>query len=473
VRRLLLLTLAAFGVLLPASAAAQTIHYRFGPIDVKPGQNTIDFAPNGLKPDVPGYITRFKPNLTYMNGKVPGVDVVHLHHGVWLVDGRPTYAAGEEKTEVRLPKGYGYTYDPQQKWIMNYMVHNLTPTPTKVYLTYDIDFTPASDPAAAGMKGVRTQWMDVRGGEIYPVFDALRSQGDRRGRFTYPTDAPGAYGDGRKLNQWTVDQDGTLVGTAGHLHPGGLHTDLYLTRDGRTVNLFRSQAHYFEPAGAVSWDVAMTNTPPDWRVQVRKGDVLSVTGTYDVSRASWYESMAIMPVAFSAGDTTGVDPFSGQLDRKGVLNHGHLPENDNHGGKASGIPNPLKSKSGQAPTDDIDIKGFLYEKGDLSNPLAAGRPPVVRQGQSLTFRNLDDDQTIWHTITACKAPCNKSTGIAYPLADGPVEFDSGELGTGPAGRTAASNQLTWQTPKNLPVGRYTYFCRVHPFMRGAFRVIPR
>jgi plastocyanin len=473
VRRLLLLTLAAFGVLLPASANAQTIHYRFGPIDVKPGQNTIDFAPNGLKPDVPGYITRFKPNLTYMNGKVPGVDVVHLHHGVWLVDGRPTYAAGEEKTEVRLPKGYGYTYDPQQNWIMNYMVHNLTPTPTKVYLTYDIDFTPASDPAAAGMKGVRTQWMDVRGGEIYPVFDALRSQGDRRGRFTYPTDAPGAYGDGRKLNQWTVDQDGTLVGTAGHLHPGGLHTDLYLTRDGRTVNLFRSQAHYFEPAGAVSWDVAMTNTPPDWRVQVRKGDVLSVTGTYDVSRASWYESMAIMPVAFSAGDTTGVDPFSGQLDRKGVLNHGHLPENDNHGGKASGIPNPLKSKSGQAPTDDIDIKGFLYEKGDLSNPLAAGRPPVVRQGQSLTFRNLDDDQTIWHTITACKAPCNKSTGIAYPLADGPVEFDSGELGTGPAGRTAASNQLTWQTPKNLPVGTYTYFCRVHPFMRGAFRVIPR
>jgi hypothetical protein len=315
--------------------------------------------------------------------------------------------------------------------------------------------------------------MDVRGGEIYPVFDALRSQGDRQGRFTYPTDAPGAYGDGPKLNQWTVDQDGTLVGTAGHLHPGGLHTDLSLTREGRTVNLFRSQAHYFEPAGAVSWDVAMTNTPADWRVQVRKGDVLSVTGTYDVSRASWYESMAIMPVAFSAGDTTGIDPFSGRLDRKGVLNHGHLAENDNHGGQASGIPNPRRSKSGQAPAGDIDIKGFLYEKGDLSNPLAAGRPPVVRQGQSLTFRNLDDDQTIWHTITACKAPCNKSTGIAYPLADGPVEFDSGELGTGPAGRTAASNQLTWQTPKNLPVGTYTYFCRVHPFMRGAFRVIPR
>jgi len=473
VRRLLLLLLVATGLLLPASAGAETIHYRFGPIDVKPGQNTIDFAPNGLKPDVPGYITRFKPDLTYLNGKVPGVDVVHLHHGVWLVNGRPTYAAGEEKTEVRLPKGYGYRHDPQQSWIMNYMVHNLTPTPTKVYLTYTIDFTPATDPAAASLKTVRTQWMDVRGGEVYPVFDALRSQAARDGTFTYPTDAPGAYAGGRKLNEWTVDQDGTLVGTAGHLHPGGLYTDLLLTRDGRSVNLFRSRAKYFEPAGAVSWDVAMTNTPPDWRVQVRKGDVLRVTGTYDVSRASWYESMAIMPVAFAAGDTTGVDPFSDQLNRKGVLNHGHLPENDNHGGGPGGLPNPLKLKAGRAPADEIDIKGFLYENGDLSNPLSAGRPPIVKQGQSLTFRNLDDDQTIWHTITACKAPCNKRTGIAYPLADGPVEFDSGELGTGPAGRTAAANRLTWETPKDLPVGTYTYFCRVHPFMRGAFRVVER
>ncbi len=29
---------------------------------------------------------------------------------------------------------------------------------------------------------------------------------------------------------------------------------------------------------------------------------------------------------------------------------------------------------------------------------------------------------------------------------------------------------TWKTPKNLNPGLYTYFCRVHPFMRGAFRV---
>ena len=88
-------------------------------------------------------------------------------------------------------------------------------------------------------------------------------------------------------------------------------------------------------------------------------------------------------------------------------------------------------------------------------------------GGSLTFVNRDAARTIFHTITACRAPCNRTTGIAYPLADGPVDFDSGELGFGPQGFTAAANRDTWSTPATLGPGTYTYFCRVHPFMRGA------
>ena len=47
----------------------------------------------------------------------------------------------------------------------------------------------------------------------------------------------------------TIMEDGVLVGAGGHLHPGGLWTDLYLERGGRRVRLFRSRAKYFEPAG--------------------------------------------------------------------------------------------------------------------------------------------------------------------------------------------------------------------------------
>lgn len=450
----------------------QHLSYRFGPIDVAPGQNTIEIANNELKPPVPGYITAFRPNLTYMDGKVPRVDVIHLHHGVWLVNGNPTWAAGEEKTNVFLPQGYGYAYDTRQAWHLNYMVHNLTPNADQVYLTYEIDFLPATEPAAQAIKRVDTQWMDVAGIRAYPVFDALRRLG-RDGEYTFPDMATGAErAKAGPAQSWTVPADGTLVYTAGHLHPGGLHTDLYLTRDGQRVRLFRSDARYFEPAGAVSWDVAMTNTPPDWKVQLRRGDVIEVTGTYDTRKASWYESMAIMPLAYSAGDDTGIDPFSGQLDTTGVLNHGHLPENDNHGGGRSGLPD-ARSLIGVRGGSGVAIEDFLYRRGDLSLTGRAGRPPVVRQGRRLTFVNNDSSRTIWHTITACKEPCSEQTGIAYPLADGRVDFDSGELGFGPENLTAAANRKTWKTPKDLRPGTYTYFCRVHPFMRGAFKVVAR
>jgi hypothetical protein len=406
------------------------------------------------------------------DGTVPRVDVIHLHHGVWLVGLQPTFAAGEEKTIFSAPKGFGWGYKPSDKWYMNYMIHNLTPTADKVYITYDMDFVPASAKKAKRMTSVQTQWLDVEGGKAYPVFDVLRGTG-KSGRYTFPDDSANPYPDGVVRNRWVADRNVSIVATAGHLHPGGLWTDLRLTRNGKTVRLFRSKAKYWEPAGAVSWDVAMTATPPKWRVAVKKGDVLSVHGTYDSKRASWYESMAIMPLAIAEGTVRGAkDPFKHKVDVPGRLTHGHLPENNNHGGGQSGLPDVTNQLDGPVSSTQVTVDGFVYSQGDFSNVGMPLRPAVVRQGQQLTFLNRDSSKTIFHTITSCKLPCNGSTGIAYPLADGPQTFDSGELGFGLAGFTAAANRDSWQSPANLPVGTYSYFCRIHPFMRGAFRVIP-
>jgi hypothetical protein len=160
----------------------------------------------------------------------------------------------------------------------------------------------------------------------------------------------------------------------------------------------------------------------------------------------------------------------------------------------------------------VEIRNFVYDQGDLTMPGRKGLPPSVPQGQSLTFVNEDQPTTVrFHTVTACKAPCNRGSGIGFPLADGAGLFDSGELGFGPtisgslygdAGNLpmtpvvdtpapaekcakggpgpvtkaiAASciGTTSWKTPKNLSPGTYTYFCRIHPFMRGAFRVVPK
>jgi plastocyanin len=416
------------------------------------------------------------------------------------------FAAGEEKTIMRLPNGYGYEYKASDGWLINYMIHNLTPKADDVYITYDIDFIPADSPLAAGIKKARPVWMDVENGNVYPVFDALKGSG-ADGQFVYPDDVPGVYenrpqrGNRRRrgeapattapprstrLNEWTVDEDGVLIGTAGHLHPGGLHTDLHLTRagasatpgseaaaavDGEKAHLFRSEAVYYEPAGAVSWDVSMTATPPDWKVRVKKGDVLSTSATYDTRNASWYESMGIMVVWMTVGDEAtagpGDDPYATKVAVKGDVTHGHLAENDNHGGEPDPSYQNLLELPSRTSGDTVAIADYVYGPGDMQNSTFV---PSVAPGQPLKFVNYDDTTLptgLWHTVTACKAPCDRSTGIAYPLADADRQFDSGELGTG---GPPTADRIEWSIPSDLEPGTYTYFCRIHPFMRGGFRV---
>jgi plastocyanin len=362
---------------------------------------------------------------------------------------------------------------------MNYMIHNLTPKPTKVTITYELDFVPDGSASAAKLTRARPLWMDVSGISAYPVFDALKGQG-RRGKFTFPDQARASQQDDiGYARQYVVRRDMTLLNTAGHLHPGGLYTDLDVTRGSRKRRLFRSVAKYFEPAGAVSWDVSMTHTEPHWRVALKPGDRLDVSATYDTRRASWYESMGIMVLFVADGRQAGAkDPFASRVDWRGLLTHGHLPENDFHGGKAQPGRPDARTLAGGPFSSNLEIKGYLYGQGDLGLSGRRGRPPRVRAGESITFTNLDatraigPQQSAYHTITSCKAPCTGRTGIAYPLADGKGRFDSGELGFGPGFATPAANRNTWQTPKRLRPGTYTYFCRIHPFMRGAFRVVP-
>ena len=207
---------------------------------------------------------------------------------------------------------------------------------------------------------------------------------------------------------------------------------------GRTVRLFRSRAKYFEPAGAVSWDVAMTATPPDWRVrrQARRR----------AQRVGDLRHRARVVVRVD-GDHAGRvrrrrDGGAGPVRRPtstcpGGVTHGHLPENGNHGGALRRPARPARRCSPAAAARD-------GTRRDQRLRLRPGRPQRDRRARRARRRSRRGQRadvrqprraatTICHTITACRAPCNRTTGIAYPLADGPVDFDSGELGFGPRG----------------------------------------
>src|SRR3954454_16193813 len=134
----------------------------------------------------------------------------------------------------------------------------------------------------------------------------------------------------------------------------------------------------------------MTFTKPEWRVAVRKGDKLHISATYDPTRESWYEVMGITdPLWYTtAPDAGGADPFAAEVDWHGVVTHGHLRENDNHGGTGVAILPHAKQLLSGRPGGPVDIRDFVYGQGDLSLAAAGARSvPTVRQGQSLTFRN--------------------------------------------------------------------------------------
>ena len=514
---MVLVVLAVSPWLASASAAGSSSieHLKFaaGPYRVTPGANLILLDSNHVpKPNQDGFMIRMQPNLRYALpngkccGKVPLTSIIHLHHGVWLSDGTagegegnsygglyPFMATGEEKTVYEFPAGYGYPIGAHDAWILNYMIHNLTARPAKVYITYSIDFVPTTSPLAAHMIPVHPIWMDVEDHHIYPVFNVMRHSG-RNGRFTFPDMAKQPYGKGPPLNEFTIDHAGTLIGTAGHLHPGGLYDDLDLIRAGDqprggaipgpvpdSVRLFRSQADYFDKGGPISWDMSMTATAPDWRPTVEPGDVLRISATYESRRASWYEVMGIMVVWEAWGDMRGVDPFTHRLDERGHITHGHLPENNYHGGTAWIGVNPLALPD--CATKRVLIAGFRYLPGDFSSRGSGRCVPTISRGQSLTFVNEDANplgafsfsltpnpfylQSIFHTVTSCAKPCDLNYGISYPVANGSIRFDSGQLGIG----TPGVGRLSWSTPKSLPPGTYTFFCRIHPWMRGVFRIL--
>jgi plastocyanin len=101
-----------------------------------------------------------------------------------------------------------------------------------------------------------------------------------------------------------------------------------------------------------------------------------------------------------------------------------------------GLPGCFSDRPGTGPTppaggNDIAVANFAYAPATLT----------VQTGDPVTWTNMDD---VSHTVTADNDA-----------------FDSGSFGAG------ASFQLTAGPP-----GTYTYFCQIHPFMKGTLTVTP-
>ena len=221
---------------------------------------------------------------------------------------------------------------------------------------------------------------------------------------------------------------------------------------------------------------SMTATPPDWRVQAAQGRRAQRLRhvRHRSARRGTSRWRSCRPCSTPAG--RGADPFATDVDVEGQVTHGHLPENDDHGGRPPRRPaRPARllaravARRRQGRDPGLRLRPGRPDSTRPARPPGAGAPgprPHVRQPRRAAH-DLPHD----HRLQGALQPRRRASPTRSP--NGKVDFDSGELGFGPRGFTAAANRDTWTTPKGLKPGTYTYFCRVHPFMRGAFKVKPK
>ncbi|HEX8065229.1 MAG TPA: hypothetical protein VF520_01750 [Thermoleophilaceae bacterium] len=274
-----------------------------------------------------------------------------------------------------------------------------------------------------------------------------------------------------------------------------------------TARIYNGEAVYWDrkdplkPGGPpTSWDFSMEVVGlPRWGVRVKPGDVLRSNATYDTTRQSTYENMGIV-VGLLVPDTPdgqpqapGVNPLSTPKDgseacassagirakrprlcQEGLVTHGHYRENGNF----SGPEGTWDARTG-SPTSEVGVVDFLYVPGDLSMISMTG-VPTVKLGSTLRFTDLEGP-LVYHTATSCRFPCLGPTGTDFPIADGAtstgrqLDFDSSEMGVGVPYIGPTKERLDYQidvTPQAgfKPGEIVTYYCRIHPGMRGAFEV---
>ena len=374
---------------------------------------------------------------------------------------------------MQLPKGYGYPLKATDGLLLNHMIHNLTPMPTQVYMVYADRLRAeglARRRAGSGRCG-RSGWTCRAATSIRSSTSARAPAGRAASPIRTTPGTPtaavrsGTSGSSTGRACWSPPP-ATCI-------PGGLHTDLKVRAAAAGPRrLFRSVAKYFEPAGAVSWDVAMTGHAAGLAREGPQGRrALASTATYDTRRASWWESMGIM-VAYMADGGPGQEPVQDRsVDRPGRSPTGTCRRTTTTAAARPALPDPRTLPDGADNPGFVDIVDFRYQLGDLSLGGPAGNPPVIHAGPVADLprrrRRREGDLPLDHLVQGALQPhdghrvSDRGRGRAVRVGHARQR--------GAAGDRARSSG---RRPTNLSPGTYTYFCRIHPFMRGAFRVKP-
>jgi plastocyanin len=485
-----------------APGTKEKLRFFYGPYVIPPGwdSNRVDLD----LPIAQGMVVSIEPGMRRVqDGSEPGHQEAHIHHAHWFSMEPDTevdtylgghewmFGNGDEETKANFQqrsdaerKGpiYGGYVGPTEPQPLIYMLHNKTSQPMTVYIMLEVTFIHGSLEQLNSLGG--RPYHDVTGVLFGRTFDVPRDRKSKDGTFETVEDDP------KGVIEWTSPIDGTLIGTGGHLHPGGIRVtaENYGSEErpcpdsgggyGGTV-LLKSDAiwRYDVP---FSEDFQMEVTHPAFRAPIHEGDRIRISGTYENKKHAWYAAMTHQGfyIDESQPPKGRCDPYLvGPAAKRdinvtaGVPNRpwGHH-KHDKICGKRFDAPRcnrPVEPTGEGMRTDTVTIANFLYYPGDFTLDGQMGAPPKVPKGDPLRFVNADQAANIRHSVTTCRWPCNGPYVGNYPLPDG--IWDSDTLGYDPVDGGNPNPVATMS--KDMKVGKYSYFCRIHPWMRGAFEVV--
>jgi len=513
---------------LPAPAGTERdMLFEYGPVLVPPGSNI-----NRVSVDLPpydGFVTMYSPGMRdAVTGAAPDHEKLHLHHAHWLHIGAPgsndylpglswVFGTGGETTKANIddrsaadPGGprYGLFIPGGEPMVLVFMVHNFARDAAVLYLSVGVHWVYGSAPLIASAKDcastvpvpgasgcAASQDFHALTGRLWgQSFDVPRVA-DGTDTFRFPPDKPEGL-------SWVAPWGATVIGTAGHMHengkeiavvnlgPEGSGCEADLDGDGfpGTTLLHSRKVDRVPEAWPHTHDFQMMTTKPQFRASIQAGDRIASYAEYANRDEATYDAMSyvgiyldtqqappsgdakdcarLAPILLPGGEGT---PSEGVISKDwGGHNHGHLC------GPAFEAPCDTDEPdrgAGQS-VETVHIVNFAFTPGDRSMSGKDGAPVQVQAGKSLRFVNVDAAQGIMHAVTSCAWPCNGEHTGNYPQADG--TFASGRLGNvDPIDGALGGPESTpyWDTPTDLKAGKYSYYCRMHPWMRGTFEVV--
>jgi hypothetical protein len=296
----------------PQQPGAQTSEIRYGPFNIPAarGESHSQMGMTGnqfrffiQKPCSNCYVTDIKADLLNASGQVVGArDGLSLHHMLlasWtdrqdatcyfgfpfplgLMFGQRFFASGDERTDIRMPPGYGYRVGAFDTWNLIYDLANMNMSAQNVYLKVHYEYVPSS---TAGMTNVEPIWMDVAQCGF--------------SEFARPA------GQSQASWSWTVNRPGNIVAIGGHMHDGG--TNIVIRNDSTGEVICDSRAGYGETplyqghhGAALSSMSKCTGSRGSPVARISNGQRITETGFYNMPEAV-NDQMAIT-MAFVANE---------------------------------------------------------------------------------------------------------------------------------------------------------------------------